>query len=96
MTNSIKTFFMKATRRRKIRLVTAASHFVVSWFLLLDFKCRYVVSGYRFDIAMSFRPSIIPLSALWFVVVSFRFFSVPFRRVIPVPSLRRFVASFCI
>ena len=39
---------MKVSRGQKVRLVTAASHFVVSWFLILDFRCRYVVSRYRY------------------------------------------------
>ena len=46
---------MKVNRRQKVLLVTAASHFVVSWLQLLKFKCRYLVSGDRFDTAMSFR-----------------------------------------
>ena len=49
---------MKVSRGQKVPLVTAASHFVVSWLLLLDFKYRYVVSGYRLEIALSFRPFI--------------------------------------
>lgn len=59
---------MKVSRGQKIPLVTAASHFVVLWLLLLDFKYRYIVSRYRFEIAISFRPSI------WIVI---SFFSVP-------------------
>ena len=46
---------MKVNRGRKVRLVTATSHFVVLWLLLIKFKCRYIVSGYRFDTAMYFR-----------------------------------------
>lgn len=62
---------MKVSRGQKVPLVTAASHFVVSWLLLLDFKYRYVVSGYRLEIAFSFRPFICIMD------FHFLFFGVP-------------------
>ena len=57
--------------------------------------CRFVVttpqiqvSLCRFRLSLRHRCLFVPLSALWFVVVSFRFFIVPFRHVIIVSSLR--------
>ena len=38
---------MKVNHGQKVQLVIVASHFVISWFLILDFKC-HVVSGYRY------------------------------------------------
>ena len=59
--------------------------------------CRFVVSNPRFQVSLCrFRLSLrlfVPLSGLWFVVVSFRLFSVPFRHVIVVSSLR-YVVSY--
>ena len=60
--------------------------------------CRFVVSNPRFQVSLCrFRLSLrlfVPLSGLWFVVVSFRLFSVPFRHVIIVSSFRRFVFAY--
>ena len=59
--------------------------------------CRFVVSNPRFQVSLCRFPLslrlFVPLSGLWFVVVSFHLFSVPFRHVIIVSSFRRFVAS---
>ena len=59
--------------------------------------CRFVVSNPRFQVSLCrFRLSLrlfVPLSGLWFVVLSFRLSSVPFRHVIIVSSFRRFVVS---
>ena len=51
---------------------------------------RFQVSLCRFPLSLRL---FVPLSGLWFVVVSFHLFSVPFRHVIVVSSFRRFVAS---
>ena len=83
---------MKVNCGQKVPLVTAASHFVVSWLLLLDFKCRYVVSGYRFDIAMSFRPFICIMVCRR--VISFLGCSISSRNHRFVASLRRFVFAY--
>ena len=68
---------MKVSRGQKVPLVTAASHLVISWLLLLDFKHRYGFSGYRLEIANSFRPFIYIMdfhfvSSVFHIVSSFR------------------------
>ena len=66
--------------------------------------CRFVVSNPRFQVSLCRFPLslrlFVPLSGLWFVVVSFHLFSAPFhlfsapfRHVIIVSSFRRFVSS---
>lgn len=57
---------LKVNRGQKVWLVIAASHFDVSWLLLLDFKHRYVV----LVIALTSLCLLFPLSALWLVAVS--------------------------
>ena len=77
---------LKVNCGQKVQLIIAASHFVVSWLLLLDFKHRYVV----LVIASTSLCLLFPVIC----VMACRRVIVPFHHIIIISSLLHFVFAY--